>query len=88
MSKHHPRDFAHRCTVPGHIARAGSVAYAALDDAARGHAVVEHDSKRWCYRVMKGERRAFRSWLADVFSGFGSHATVHGSWPAYRIETH
>ena len=78
--------FSHRCTLSGYNARAGSNAYYCASPPPPGQALVEHDGQRWLYTVRRGERRAFRAWLADVFAGTGT-ARVAGRWPAYDIET-
>lgn len=79
-------DFAHRCTQSGYRAMSGSMAYHTASPPPPGQALVEHDGQRWLYTVRRGERRAFRAWLADVFAGTGT-ARVIGAWPAYDIET-
>jgi hypothetical protein len=52
----------------------------------RGHAQVYDDGKIYEYHVPKGERRAFRSWLAEAFAMRGRIAKITGAYPHYEIE--
>ena len=53
----------------------------------RGHAHVHHDGKVWEYHVPKGERRAFRQFLADAFGYRGQIVKVEGSYPSYHVSS-
>jgi len=78
-------DYALRCEISA--AREGQPHWHFAGDPDAGRACVEHDGKRWTYRIERGEIRAFRAWLAEAFSGFGTQATVAGRFPHYEIKT-
>ena len=48
---------------------------------------VEYDSQAWTYRVARGERRAFRAWVASAFPpNNGERYKVTGRYPDITIE--
>lgn len=48
---------------------------------------VEYDSQCWYYRVSRGHRRAFRTWLLDTFAPTnGERYNVTGRYPDVTVE--
>lgn len=47
---------------------------------------VNYDSKTWFYRVRKGEVRAFKRWILDVFPpSNGEKYRIEGGFPFYDV---
>lgn len=48
---------------------------------------VEYDSQAWYYRIARGDRRAFRSWVLAVFApNNGERYKVTGRYPDVTVE--
>ena len=73
--------FSHR--IEHGPAVAGSYAYHVATELLPGRCVVYDDNRATQYHVKRGERLAFRRWLAQNSK---HHQRVTGAWPVYTIE--
>lgn len=77
-------DFSFRCVEGPH--RAGIFGYHSAETKGRV-CMVDYDMSRWLYRVERGEVRAFKRWVQDVFPpNDGERYRVTGSFPRYTVE--
>lgn len=52
----------------------------------RGTCRVQYDGRVHCYRIKKGERRAFTRWYAEASQAGLTGYRVTGAWPEYSLE--
>ena len=53
-------------------------------DIPKGCVAVNEDGWARFYRVRRDELKAFREWMAEVYSGMNCNQ-ITGAWPAYHV---
>lgn len=80
------KSFSHQCISGPHFYGSFSASMGAENRPKGRVCRVDYDSKVWFYKVEKGEVRAFKRWILEVFPpNNGERFRIEGSFPFYDV---